>query len=116
MGLFDFSGFPAGVAGDSAQARALAGGDDRAPGGQGHGRPARSCHGLDGMAFDGPAVDPGGGHDALASIPPHSLPVNQITRVTVVAIYEFMTWPGSVIHWDSQRIRTAPFCFFRAGF
>jgi len=31
------------------------------------------------------------GHDALASIPPNSLPVDKITRVTVVAIYEFMT-------------------------
>jgi len=31
------------------------------------------------------------GHDALASIPPNSLPVNKITHVTVAAIYEFMT-------------------------
>ena len=31
------------------------------------------------------------GHDASASIPPNSLQVDKITRVTVVAIYEFMT-------------------------
>jgi hypothetical protein len=67
--FFGFSGFPAGAAGDSAQPRALAGGDDRAPGGQGHGRPARSRHGLDAMAFDGPAADPGGGFLGASSRP-----------------------------------------------
>ncbi len=43
-----------------------------------------------------PGQRPVVGHDALTSISPHSLPVNKITRVTVVAIYEFMTWPLSL--------------------
>ena len=61
-----------------------------------HGLISPLGHGLiNADPFRGVVLLPSGrrcvvGHDALASLPPNSLPVNKITKLTVAAIYESM--------------------------